>query len=106
MKSWAEVEASPEFSALPAAEQDAARQQYFVQVVAPKVPEQDLEIARAQFDKATRIRKQDMAPDIAPSTAGAGRGMAARGVPTLGEQIGAGLASLGDAPAPVRAGPP
>ena len=74
-------------------------------MVAPKVPEQDLEIARAQFDQATRIRKVDMAGDIAPSTAGAGRGMAARGLPSLGERMQSGLASLADAPAPPPAGP-
>lgn len=74
MKPWAEVEASPEFAALSAQEQNAAREQYFAQVVAPKVPREELGEARAQFDHATRIRKQDLPDGVQPSTAGGGRG--------------------------------
>lgn len=53
-KPWAAVAASPEFQALGSDQQEAARQQYFSQVVAPQVPSDQVDAARAQFDSATR----------------------------------------------------
>ena len=75
MKSWADVSASPEFQALSGVEQDKARGQYFDQVVAPQVPPDRIADVRKQFDADTRIAKKDLLPWIAPSDAGAGRGV-------------------------------
>lgn len=48
---WAQVAASPQYRALPPEQQEAARQQYFDQVVAPQIGDpSQIEIARAQFD--------------------------------------------------------
>lgn len=47
--SWKDVIAKPEFKALSPEQQDAARSQYFDQVVAPRVPPEALETARSQF---------------------------------------------------------
>ena len=53
-RTWAEVSSTGAYKSLPLAEQEAARQQYFNEVVAPQVPEYDLQIARTQFDKETQ----------------------------------------------------
>lgn len=52
-KPWNAVASSPEFQALPPEQQEAARLQYFNEVVAPRVPKESLNDARAQFDAAT-----------------------------------------------------
>lgn len=54
MKSWGEVADSPAFTDLTINQQEQARQQYFNQVVAPKVPVAEVSQARAQFDLQTR----------------------------------------------------
>lgn len=48
-KAWREVMASPQYQALGAAEREAARNQYFQEVIAPQAGEQ-AELARRQFD--------------------------------------------------------
>lgn len=53
-KRWAEVAASPEFKALPPPEQEAARGQYFDQVVAPQIPPEEQNAARTQFDQYSK----------------------------------------------------
>ena len=54
-KSWAQVSASPEYQALPPDQQEAARQQYFAQVVAPQIGDPaQVEMAKAQFDAQTK----------------------------------------------------
>lgn len=53
-RAWSEVAASPEYMKLPPDQQDAARGQYFEQVVAPKVPQDKLEQVRQQFDASTQ----------------------------------------------------
>lgn len=53
-KKWAEVAASKEFKALSGDEQEAARQEYWRDVVAPNVPTEDLPSARAEFDASTK----------------------------------------------------
>lgn len=73
-RSWREVAETTEFKALGASDQEAARQQYFAQVVAPRLSEEDMPIAREQFDLQTRIAKRDLPSDVTPSAAGAGRG--------------------------------
>ena len=54
MKTWAEVEQSQAYQAMAPEDRDAARGQYFDQVVAPQVPQADRAAARQQFDHATR----------------------------------------------------
>ncbi len=49
MKPWSEVEASPDFQALPDFDKSRAQSQYFDEVVAPQVGAQDLEVARGEF---------------------------------------------------------
>lgn len=73
-KPWSAVASSPAFQQLPAADQDAARRQYFDEVVSPRVPATDRETAWSQFDADTRIAKQDLPASVKPSAAGAGRG--------------------------------
>ena len=74
---WSEVEQSEAFKVLPQAEQESARNQYFAQVVAPRVPENEIPAARTQFDQQTYIRKRDLPSNVTPSVAGGGRGGAA-----------------------------
>lgn len=49
MKPWAEVEATPEFQSLSPVDQSKAQNQYFEEIVAPQIEEQDRESARSQF---------------------------------------------------------
>lgn len=55
MKKWSEVEESPEYKRLSRAEKDAAREQYFDQVIKPQVPPVDLDSAKSQFLQQTSI---------------------------------------------------
>jgi hypothetical protein len=52
-KPWAEVKQSDAFKALSSNDQEAARNEYFQQVVAPQVPTADLADVRVQFDGDT-----------------------------------------------------
>lgn len=70
-KLWSDVAASSAFQALNTDEQEEARQQYFDEVVAPQVPEEDLGLVRGQFDEDTIHRA---APSSAPMTRGGHRG--------------------------------
>src|SRR2546429_71527 len=54
MTTWAEVEANPEYQKLPADQKEIARNQYFDQVVAPKVPKDQVQAVRGQFDQQTK----------------------------------------------------
>ncbi|WP_148661727.1 hypothetical protein [Roseateles chitosanitabidus] len=47
---WNEVIQKPEFKALSPEDQEAARAQYFNEVVAPQVPKEHIDVARSQFD--------------------------------------------------------
>lgn len=53
-KPWAEVANSDAYKALAPEQQEAARNQYFDTVVAPRAPQDKIESVRAQFDSATR----------------------------------------------------
>ena len=68
-KKWAEVAGSEAFQSLPTAEKEAARQQYFDQVVAPRVPEGDLDVARSQFLSSTAFATPKPAPKVKPVAA-------------------------------------
>lgn len=55
-KKWSEVSQSEAFLALPPEQKEAARNQYFDQVVAPQIGDQgQIQMARQQFDAQTRI---------------------------------------------------
>jgi hypothetical protein len=49
-KKWTEVIASPEYQALKPEDREAARAQYWNEVIAPQVPKDNLDAVRAQFD--------------------------------------------------------
>lgn len=55
-KPWAEVASSDQFKALAPEQQEQARAQYFDQVVAPQVPKDQIDVARAQFDQQTALK--------------------------------------------------
>ena len=57
-KPWSQVVQSPEFKSLSIDDQEAARRQYFDTVVAPKVPKEDLDFARNQFNSSTQLAPQ------------------------------------------------
>lgn len=52
-KKWVEVAASPEFNALAPQQQEEARQQYWREVVAPNVPQDQLQSVQSEFDADT-----------------------------------------------------
>jgi len=54
-KAWSDVAGSSAFQALSLEQQEEARTQYFDSVVAPRVPSEDIEIARSQFMGATKL---------------------------------------------------
>ncbi|MFG5410369.1 hypothetical protein ABXN37_22565 [Piscinibacter sakaiensis] len=53
---WADVVERNEFKGLSAEEQASAREQYFLEVVAPRVPREELAAARRQFDAEPQAR--------------------------------------------------
>src|SRR5438552_4736277 len=53
-KAWSDVAASPEFQSLGSDQQEAARVQYFRDVVAPQVSSRDIDAAFAQFNDSTK----------------------------------------------------
>ena len=67
-KKWAEVVNSEGYQKLPDAEKTAAQEQYFSQIVAPNVPEDDIDIARKQFfDYASGLSTKAKASANVPS---------------------------------------
>lgn len=60
-KKWSEVQAMPEYQTMPDHEKEAARAQYFDQVVAPQVPAEKLREVRATFDAQTGPARQNAA---------------------------------------------
>ncbi|WP_162600759.1 hypothetical protein [Paraburkholderia sp. C35] len=69
-KPWSAVAASPEFQALAPEAQEAARAQYFNQVVTPQLQPDQVDTARAQFDAQTAPKAAAVAPDAQPQPAG------------------------------------
>jgi len=55
-KKWSEVVANPQYQALPDDQKEAARAQYFQEVVAPQVSPDQVQAARAEFDADTGPR--------------------------------------------------
>ncbi len=56
---WSDVQSSDEYKQLPPDQQDVAKQQYFQQVVAPKVPKEHLDDAKSQFLNDTDPNKNE-----------------------------------------------
>lgn len=91
-QSWSQVTQNPAYQALPPDQQEAARQQYFQQVVSPQLPDDNARNqAKAQFDKQTgpsAIRPDDIV--VRPTADQLER-------PGLGEQLGRAAARTGKA---------
>ena len=99
---WAQVASSPGYQSLPPDQQAAARAQYFDQVVAPKVPAPDRDMARQQFEAQASTPRQAQAqtpqgqPNGAFGTFMKGAAVGADKVITGGEELlGKGLQSMG-----------
>lgn len=73
-KPWSEVAASDAFKSLPPEQQDGARRQYFDDVVAPRVPAPQRDIAWDQFATDTGVGRRALPAGVEPSRAGGGRG--------------------------------
>lgn len=90
-KKWAEVVKSEGYQKLPDAEKTAAQEQYFSQIVAPNVPEEDIGIAREQFFNhvSSFAPKQKAPTTFAPPVAEAPKnvGTAADSYGFMGEGI-------------------
>lgn len=84
-KPWSAVAASPEFQALAPQAQEAARTQYFDQVVAPQLQPDQVGAARAQFDSQTGPKMAAATPGAQPQPAEAG---AASESPTILQRLG------------------
>ena len=56
-KKWSDVAASSAFQALSYEEQEEARRQYFEEIVAPRVPTEDIDLVRGQFLADTTIKR-------------------------------------------------
>lgn len=54
-KAWVDVAGSDAFKALAPEQKEAARQQYFDEVVKPQVPADKLDVVRTQFDQKTSL---------------------------------------------------
>lgn len=110
-QSWSQVTQNPAYQALPPDQQEAARQQYFQQVVAPQLPDDNSRTqAKVQFDKQTgpsAIRPDDIvvrptADQLEPPSFGEQLGRAAV---RTGKAVAEGAIGLGDLLAtPIRAG--
>jgi len=59
MKKWSEVEQSKEFQTLPVDQKEAARNQYFSEIIAPEIPEEHRASAKSQFDADTAPKEKD-----------------------------------------------
>lgn len=77
---WSDVAANPAFQALSFDEQEEARNQYFNEVVAPQVSEEERDSVRGAFLSDTQLRpepvsaRRELPEGMTPSTAGGGRG--------------------------------
>jgi hypothetical protein len=71
-KKWAEVVGSEAFQALPDDQKEVARNQYFNSVVAPQVPETDLDAVRQQFLSTTSLGPKRAPKQAAPAPQGGG----------------------------------
>lgn len=93
---WKDVIAKPEFQALSPEQQAAAQAQYFDQVVAPRVPQGQLDAARGQFMQQYGQKKPEVSDSsVVALGAGLGKGV---GTVALNAQryLGRGINAVGD----------
>lgn len=112
--SWNDVQANPEYQKLTPQEKEAARSQYFNEIVAPKVPKDQLTAARSEFDQDTLKSAPKEQQSLAQKAIGqigknplvgqveAGLSMASRAL-ALPVAAGASLYQLATAPAGEKA---
>lgn len=98
-KAWSEVAVSPGYRDLPAAEQAGVRRQYFDEVIAPKVPEAERDMAWSQFDEwQPPAHGSASAPAERPPRTGMAKGIAREAVQgasfEFGDEIGLSAAAL------------
>lgn len=92
-KSWSEVQSSPQYQALPPDQQNAAKEQYFAQVVAPQLTNKsDIDAAHAQFF-GTSQTLPDMT--VTPQTQESGLETLGRNALMQAREFGKGAVSLG-----------
>lgn len=101
-KAWTEVAGSDAFKSLAPEQQEAARQQYFDEVVKPQVPADKLDAVRSQFDQKTALASPSQAAaekDARFAQSGKAAGpldTAIKGATWgLGDQLAAGEAAIG-----------
>ena len=94
MKPWSEVEANPEFQALPDAEKHRAQSQYFDEVVVPQLGPDDLEDARAEF--FTQYPRTYIPQDTGEDLGESAFNEALRSLSKVGTGTVEGLAQFGD----------
>lgn len=92
-KPWADVERDPAYQALSDDDKEAARNQYFEEVVAPQVDTPDLEMARAQFDEDTQ---PTALKEVGKSFKSVGKALG-KGAGAAMESLGAGVEASGRA---------
>lgn len=91
-KTWNEVASSAAYKALSPEDKELARTQYFDDVVAPKVSEEDYSAAKAQFDADTgQVKEKTKSYKDIPVDAAKAVG---RGVSNLAKDVGSGLKTL------------
>lgn len=96
-KSWQQVASSPEFKALPPDQQEAARNQYFQQVVAPQISDpQQVQQAKSQFDAQYGKQTQADIPTMTVTADAPSR--LEQTIDNIGDFYRAGLHHLGNLP--------
>jgi len=98
---WSQVASSPQYQALPADQREAARQQYFSQVIAPQLPDDNARAqAKQQFDAQfgskgpdfSNVKSASQTVQEAPSLGD----QAVRSLSLAGRNVAHGLASIPD----------
>jgi hypothetical protein len=101
-KKWSDVAASAAFQALSFEEQEEARRQYFEEIVAPRVPTEDVALARDQFLAETARKagggRGPINPPPAPATDYSDMATAMQGAPTGGPLIRSVMDQPGEVP--------
>jgi len=88
-KSWNDVAQSDQFQSLSPEQQTAARDQYFNQVVAPKVPKEHLDDAKSQFDEASSKSLKE--PGMLAAAGRAVKGAAEGAAHVIGSTLASGI---------------
>lgn len=95
-KPWSAVAANPEYQALSPDQQEAARSQYFDQVVVPQLKPDQISVARQQFDAQTGRKAAAPAAKPAPEKSMLQR--VEEGAQFVGGNLGKGVADVAGMP--------